>query len=260
VLQTTSPRHPGPSHSMGPDPETFRRTGVCWAPALIGADRTAQISGWVRYLQSRPESPDPGMMYFEEHGAGRLLNRIENFEPYHRELSALISGPELLGTASALLGSDALLFKDKVNFKLPGGGGFEAHQDVQAGWDRYASLFITAAVALDPASPENGCLELAHWPHRRERIGPLWQALSEAQLRGIEFQPHPMAPGDVIFFDSFLPHRSGPNPTANPRRLLYITYNRADEGDQRSRYYADKRESFPPDCARIPGEVYRYRI
>jgi len=53
-------------------------------------------------------------------------------------------------------------------------------------------------------------------------------------------------PGDVIFFDSFVPHASGPNRTAAPRRVLYVTYSRACDGDHRARYFADKRRDFPP--------------
>jgi len=74
------------------------------------------------------------------------------------------------------------------------------------------------------------------------------------------FVPHPARPGDVAFFDSYVPHRSGPNLTAKPRRVLYVTYNRASEGDHRLRYYADKRKSYPPDCEREPGKQYVYKV
>ena len=44
----------------------------------------------------------------------------------------------------------ALLFKDKINFKGPGGGGFDAHQDATAyATDKLASTHITAMVAID---------------------------------------------------------------------------------------------------------------
>jgi len=40
-----------------------------------------------------------------------------------------------------------VLFKEKVNFKMPGGDGFKPHQDSQAGWDRYADYFVNVAGA-----------------------------------------------------------------------------------------------------------------
>ena len=63
-----------------------------------------------------------------------------------------------------------------------------------------------------------------------------------------------------MFFDSFTPHRSAPNLTAAPRRVLYVTYNRASEGDHRAHYYADKRASYPPDIEREPGREYVFRV
>jgi ectoine hydroxylase-related dioxygenase (phytanoyl-CoA dioxygenase family) len=191
---------------------------------------------------------------------GRLLNRIENFAPFHPQLADLLAGDLLVGAVSSLLGERAVLFKDKVNFKLPGGGGFEAHQDAQAGWNAYASRFITFALAVDRTTRENGCLELAHWKHRPELIGELWSPLSEENLADVQFVPYPMEPGDVAFFDAYLPHRSAPNATRERRRVLYVTYNRASEGDHRARYYADKHANYPPDCEREPGKQYAYRV
>lgn len=44
------------------------------------------------------------------------------------------------------------------------------------------------------------------------------------------------------------------------RRVLYMTYNRAAEGDHRARYYTDKRKSYPPDCERDPDKRYVFRV
>ncbi len=242
---------------------SFRRAGFAAVPRLFDARAIERISKWVDELESAPEQPGRAWMYFEPSLAEpgkRLLNRIENFAPHHAALAELITGEPLIGAASALFGERAVLFKDKINFKLPGGGAVEPHQDAQAGWNAYASLYLTAAIALDVATPENGCLELAHWKHRRELIGELWAPLGDAALAELEFVPYPMQPGDALFFDSYLPHRSAPNRTAEHRRVLYVTYNRASEGDQRARYYADKHASYPPDCEREPGKRYEYRV
>jgi hypothetical protein len=241
----------------------FRRGGFVVVPGLFQSAEMERISRWVDELETAPELPGRHWMYFEvsqSRPGERLLNRIENFAPFHPELSALLQGEPLVGAVSALLGEPAVLFKDKINFKLPGGGGFEAHQDAQAGWNSYASLFVTVAVAIDRATRENGCLELGHWKHRLELIGELWSPLPAASLQAVEFVPYPMEPGDVAFFDSYLPHRSAPNGTEDRRRVLYITYNRASEGDQRASYYADKHANYPPDCERDPGKAYAYRV
>ena len=51
-----------------------------------------------------------------------------------------------------------------------------------------------------------------------------------------------------------------PNLTDRPRRALYVTYNRAADGDHRARYFAEKRANFPPDIEREPGKEYRFRV
>jgi ectoine hydroxylase-related dioxygenase (phytanoyl-CoA dioxygenase family) len=70
----------------------------------------------------------------------------------------------------------------------------------------------------------------------------------------------PTEPGDVLFFDSYAPHASKPNLTEKARRILYLTYNLAADGDHRARYYAEKRANFPPDIERAPGAEYRFRV
>ena len=51
-----------------------------------------------------------------------------------------------------------------------------------------------------------------------------------------------LAPGDVAIFSGYTPHRSGPNRSAQSRRLLYLSYNAlSDGGEQRDQHYAEFR-------------------
>lgn len=241
----------------------YRRDGFIAVPGLFDAAAMQRITSWTDEVQAYPEVPGEYMMYFEENllePGERVLSRIENICPYHEGFNALVTGDELLERTSELLGEPAVFFKEKINFKLPGGDGFKAHQDMQAGWDTYGSLYITALLSIDEATVENGCLEIAPGAHTRGMIGEMWRPLDEDELERIEFIACPTQPGDVLFFDSFTPHRSEPNMTSSPRRVLYVTYNRLSEGDHRQRYYADKRKSYPPDCEREPGKKYVFRV
>ena len=150
--------------------------------------------------------------------------------------------------------------KDKINFKMPGGDGFTPHQDVQAGWARYSSIHITALVSIDRATEENGCLEIAPSFHSQGLIGSEWTPLSDEDMAGMEFEFVETEPGDAVFFDSFAPHKSGPNLTGSARRVLYITYNRKSEGDHLLQYCKDKRESYPPDIERREGQTYEFKV
>lgn len=240
----------------------FQREGCLVVRGLFGAAEVANIRRWADEVQRWPETPGRHMMYFEQSGKGeRILNRMENVLPYHEGFRRVAAGPQLQGACGQLLGERVVLFKDKINFKLPGGGGFEAHQDVQAGWSRYAALHITALVTVDRATTANGCLEIAtDFRGGHELIGTEWEPLNMQQLAGLHWRHLEAEPGDVVFFDSYIPHRSGPNYTADARRVLYYTYNKAADGDHLAQYYADKRASYPPDIEREAGKEYRYRV
>lgn len=160
---------------------------------------------------------------------------------------------------SQLLDEPALLFKEKINFKMPGSGGFAPHQDSQAGWDTYADYFISALVSIDSATIENGCLQLAAG-HHTSGLAKSWEPLNEDDMKGISFIPVPTEPGDIVFFDCFTPHASEANMSDTVRRIYYATYNSHSAGDQLTRYYADKHKSFPPDIDRIKGEKYAFRV
>ena len=56
-----------------------------------------------------------------------------------------------------------------------------------------------------------------------------------------EWTPVEGSPGDLVAFDGLAPHRSETNHSDRSRRVMYLTYNRASDGDHRDRYYADKR-------------------
>jgi 2-aminoethylphosphonate dioxygenase len=245
------------------DIQAFRDTGFIIKRALLTAEKAQQIAEWTDEIAHYPELPGRYMMYCEPslmRSGERLLSRIENFFPYHARFSQFLTGHALLGAAARLFGEPAVLFKDKINFKLPGADGFKPHQDVQAGWNVYASVHLTAMVTIDATTVENGCLEIASGHHRRGVIGNMWEPLTEADIAGMAFVPCITWPGDVVFFDSFTPHRSNPNLTTQPRRVLYVTYNRYSEGDRRLQYFADKRKSYPPDCERETGAQYQYRV
>jgi len=231
-------------------------------PGFFPPAQTAQISRWVEELERRPERPGAEMVYHEpklDDPSVRLVQRIENFCGFHAEFASLVQG-RLKSAVEALIGEPAVLFKDKINFKMAGGAGFEAHQDQQAGWSAYAPLFVTALVSIDAATLANGCLEIADAPRVAGLIGEEWKPLTRAQMAGYPMIPVPCMPGDVLFFDSFVPHASKANTTDSARRILYLTYNAASFGDHRAQYFADKRANFPPDIERRPGTDYRFRV
>ena len=236
------------------------RDGYLVVRNFFGAGEVDDLLRWTNELETAPEVAGRHWVYHEDsltEPGRRVIQRIENFCPYHEGFERLIREGALAHWIGRMAGGPVVLFKDKINFKKPGGPGFKAHQDQQAGWTTYAPIFVTAMVTLDPATLENGCLEMTPGRHREGLIGEEWKPLDES---GLTLHAVPTAPGDVIFFDSFAPHASKPNFTDAPRRILYLTYNLASLGDHRARYYADKHASFPPDIERDAGKSYVFRV
>jgi ectoine hydroxylase-related dioxygenase (phytanoyl-CoA dioxygenase family) len=252
-----------PAANRQPTPEEcagMERDGYLLVRDFFGTEQVSDILRWTRELETAPEIPGRHWVYHEDSLAEpgrRLIQRIENFCPFHTGFDNLIRHDALSRWTGALMGGKVVLFKDKINFKMPGGPGFKAHQDQQAGWTRYAPLFVTVLATIDPATVENGCLEIVPGRHREGLIGEEWNPLDETNL---SLEPVPTAPGDAIFFDSFVPHASKPNFTNASRRLLYLTYNLASAGDHRAQYYAEKHASFPPDVERDGSKSYVFRV
>lgn len=247
----------GPSPA---DAAAMDRDGYLVVRGFFDANEVADVLAWTETVIAAPEVPGRHMVYYEDsltEPGRRVVQRIENFCPFHPGFDALVRSGRLLAWTSALMRSRAVLFKEKINFKMPGADGFKAHQDQQAGWTKYAPVFVTALVTIDPATIENGCLEMAPGRHRDGLIGEEWSPLAED---GLDLVPVPTAPGDVIFFDSFAPHASKPNLTDKPRRILYLTYNAHEYGDHRIQYFADKRAAFPPDVERTGTKTYTFRV
>jgi ectoine hydroxylase-related dioxygenase (phytanoyl-CoA dioxygenase family) len=241
----------------------YARTGWVACKGLFSPREVADISRWTDELAAMPEAPGRHMVYYEDsllEPGTRVVQRIEDFCPYHRGFDALVRSGAIVAAVEQLFEAPAVLFKEKINFKKAGGAGFEPHQDQQAGWSSYAPLFITALVSIDRATPQNGCLEMPRASRVLGLIGEDWTPLTPDQIRDQDLTPVPSEPGDVLFFDSYVPHGSKANLTDAQRRILYLTYNRADAGDHRRRYYDEKRANFPPDIERQAGRTYRFRV
>jgi ectoine hydroxylase-related dioxygenase (phytanoyl-CoA dioxygenase family) len=242
--------------------DQFHRDGFLVVRGMYSPEEMEEISRWTDEVATSPEKPGHYMMYFEasKKDGSRIISRIEDFVSFHEGFARLITRRRMQQAVSDLFGEPAVLFKDKINFKLPGGDGFREHQDVQAGWDDYAKLHITAMVAIDETNAENGSVEMIPGMHKQGLLGKMWAPLTDEDTAHAAYQPVHCKPGDAVFFDSYAPHRSLPNKTDQSRRVLYITFNAASEGDHRKQYYADKRKNYPPDIERDPDKNYAFKV
>ncbi|MFO0624137.1 MAG: phytanoyl-CoA dioxygenase family protein [Polyangiales bacterium] len=239
---------------------SYERDGYVVISDVFSPEEKAALVEGVDEVGSWPETPQRWMHYYETNPQtqARQLCRIENFVPYHDRLRALLARPRLTDVVARIVGEPPLLYKDKINFKLPGGNGFATHQDAPAFTGQGPSQHITVMVAVDRATVENGCLEVVVGGHTLGNLPHTAPggSIPASIVRELTFAPLELEPGDVVFFGAHIPHRSGPNRSTGPRRALYFTFNPRSEGDKREAYYRDKREKFPPECERVPGRDY----
>jgi len=243
-----------------PAKDHWKRHGWVWLRGFLTPQETRHLAAWTDEVASWPETPGTWMRYYErrkDDPASKQLARIENFLPYHAELADFFAGPRFRGVLADCCGEPVVLFKDKINFKLPGGAGFADHQDAPAYVNFGVEHQLTTMVPVDPFTVENGCLEVARdacervfLPHEADGT------LKPEVMAALDVEPLLAVPGDVILFDAWVPHRSGPNRSTRPRRSYYLTFNPASAGDHREAYYARKRECFPPEYERRLGVDY----
>ena len=149
---------------------------------------------------------------------------------------ANVQDSRLVQALQALIGRDIeflsvkAVFKNaKTSFNSPW------HQD----WHYWqGSPKISVWIALDDATPENGCLRLVPGSHKgvvemddiddgqgfNRRIGE--EAISEAQVETV-----PIAAGDAIFFHDLALHASCPNINGQDRWTAIATYRNGQAAD-----------------------------
>jgi ectoine hydroxylase len=144
----------------------------------------------------------------------------------------------IVNTAEMLLNGEVYHYHSKMIMKDPKvGGAWAWHQDYGY-WYQNGVLFpdlTSAFIAVDPATRENGCMQVLKGSHRMGRIdhvltgdqaGADMERVREASKR-LELVYVEMDPGDVLFFHSNLLHRSDQNRSEKPRWAMICCYNAA---------------------------------
>jgi hypothetical protein len=242
---------------------TYARDGCLLLRGFLTPEEARDLRRWVNDLATWcPPTPAQQLSgahytfhYEALHGGGGgappALCRVENYTPFHGGLADL-AHERLAPLCAQLLGEpSAALFKEKLNIKPPLGKGYAAHYDgPSAAALGLARTFVTAQVAVDAQTLENGALQVVRprsaWPPARAMVPPSSAdpdrggrvgAIPEDVAEGLPWEPVECAPGDVLLFDHWMPHRSPFNRSASERRTLYMLFNPASEGVWRDEYY-----------------------
>jgi hypothetical protein len=221
------------------------------AAVLPGTDVRA-LAGWADAVGSWPVGSHVWGQYAEQIGERVAVCRTENVSACHAGIAALVEG-RLRDVASRRLGEPAAAFKDKINYKQPGGAGFRPHQDRLA-YPGVTSV-LSILVAIDECAVQSGCLWLA------DEVDDLLPTDDRGVVRddvveSLHWEPAELAPGDAVLLDGLAPHYSEANRGDSPRRVLVASFAPAAEGYSRDHYYSARADSMD----RATASDGRFRI
>lgn len=213
-------------------------------------DGVAALRSWIDEIAGWPDDGDGWLHHREMTDDGPKLCRSENIVPFHPGLRSLLTDGPMLADASALLGEPAVLYKEKVNYKLPGGAGYAPHQDAPA--YPFIATHVSCMVAVDDAHVGNGCLEVVSGMHHELLATDDVGCVRADLVADMTWAAVEVRAGQTLWFHSRTPHRSGPNASTEARQALYPTYNALSEGDLREDYYREKLAAFAADDGNGP--------
>ena len=157
-------------------------------------------------------------------GASRVSN-IHNVQFHSAYFTRLLVDERLTGIVAQLIGPNVQLHHTKYHVKPPARGApFPMHQDYPY-FPHENHTMLVAAVHIDAATVENGCLCLVPGSHK---LGPLPHVSDGSHyLPPDEWPleravPCPAQAGDVAFFNYLTIHGSYVNRSDRPRRLLLV--------------------------------------
>ncbi|KZO91680.1 PhyH-domain-containing protein [Calocera viscosa TUFC12733] len=217
------------------------------------------LISWVMGIKGWENRPNEHMHYEEiDKDGNRFLTLTENFVDFHPQLGELLRSKALAKLVEDVTGEPMVLFKEKIVYKSAGGGGFPAHTDAPSYQHIRALNHLSLAMAVEPATVENGCVEVVPGSHLLKDF-PIREdkCIADSWCSKQTWVPITLDTGDIFIFSSFLAHRSANNASNTGRAMIYATFNPTREGgDQRKAYYAHRRMVWPATFEREVGKKY----
>lgn len=225
--------------------EEYREQGYLLFPALFSEIEIAALKS-----KAKSDHEMDQHAYGRGDGEGGQIRLSLWNHPGTGIYGAFARSARMARIAEQLLEDEPYHYHSKMIMKdAEVGGAWAWHQDYGY-WYQNAVLrpqLTSAFIAVDPATRENGCLQVIPRSHVYGRIdhtltgdqaGADPERVAEIQKR--ESLVHvEMKPGDVLFFHANLLHRSDQNKSPHPRWSMICCYNaRSNEPYRESRHPA----------------------
>ena len=206
--------------------------------------------------------------YHEKIGKKKVLRRIEKISEYSKDAKKIILSEKIIKIIKQLTRKNYKLFKEKLNFKYPGGEGFKPHIDghflwkdekkkLRDGWKEYSNDFLSIVIPLEKVNKKNGCLELSSIKNTN-KIGSNFNEITsniikytpnikKSFLKKFKWTPIEMNIGDILIFNWKCAHKSKKNHSSNSRMIFYATFYESNKTKNvKEKYYIDKKKSLNP--------------
>ena len=176
----------------------------------------------------------------------------------------------IVNSAEKILGGEVYHYHSKMIMKdAKVGGAWAWHQDYGY-WYQNGVLFpllTSAFIAVDPATRQNGCMQVLKASHLLGRVdhvltgeqaGADMERVREAE-KVLERVYVEMDPGDVLFFHANLLHRSDQNNSDQPRWAMICCYNAARNNPYKEHHHPRYTPlSKVPDSAILAAGMRRF--
>jgi phytanoyl-CoA hydroxylase len=170
--------------------------------------------------------------YLDSGAAKAVLRKLDNPAFYRPIFRRLATDPRLVRLVEAIIGPGVTIYFSQIFFKPPEGGGPKpVHQDNFYFGPADPEEMVTAWIALDEATVENGCLWFGEGtnrgpviPHVAPPAEPFNLLIPEEVAKAHPMTPAPVPKGGVSFHHGSTFHQSGWNLSKRWRRAVAFHY------------------------------------
>ena len=238
--------------------EAYQRDGFFVVPSLFDAGEIKKLH---RFAQ---EDPSFASSVYGRKDASGHETKLALWNHAGNDLYSMFArSPRIVDRMEQALGGEVYLYHMKMMLKEPRvGGAWEWHQDYGYWYNNGCLLPLMASclIAVSRANKANGCLQVIRGSHLIGRIDHgktgdqtgADQERVDAALARMELVYVECEPGDALFFDSNLLHRSDQNTSEDPRWSLICCYNA-----RRNDPYKESRHPRYSPLAKVGGAAIR---
>ena len=235
----------------------YWREGYAVVRGFFDATEIAEVGGALNQLYAEGVGHGRcfrhGNLFYNvarERDGSEPLVRMVQWPSYHQPvLNAVRLDTRFVELLEPLIGDNLKQIINQVHWKASGSlGDFAWHQDSRfrrppEAYRNLATSYVQTGLAIDPHTPESGCMRFIPRSHLRGDLGmdcskkamgtaPTDDALESVGLSGDEAVSVVLEPGDLVLWSPYLVHGSGTNTSDHKRRLYINGYVRAEDCDR----------------------------